>query len=281
MSARFHAPPLTMPYALGIALAAHAVLILGLSFTAPDGVDKPMTPPLQIVLTTADLPDEEADDPDYLGRKDQRGGGNTTDDVAPVIESADELVNPFEAEADGVDPEPTPATGSDNRDLVSSRDSNEEKAILDAEQERPALSPGSRQELTLTPVARARDPRERFLSVNTRQTLFADYLASWKNKVERVGTLNFPDAARRLQMEGSPVLEIVLRADGSIAEITVRESSGEPALDEAAVRILRLASPFDAFPRELREHYSTLRFAYEWRFVEGQWPPVAARGSGP
>ncbi|MGB5210847.1 MAG: TonB family protein [Gammaproteobacteria bacterium] len=279
MSARFHLPALTMPYALGIALAVHAALILGLSFTAPEGVDKPMTPPLQIVLTADDLPDEKAENPDYLGRKDQRGAGNTSEDVEPVVESAEKLVNPFEAEADGVEPEPTPATGSDNRDLVSSRDQNADKAILDAEQERPALSPGSRQELTLTPVARARDPRERFLSVNTRQTLFADYLASWKDKVERVGTLNFPDAARRLQMEGSPVLEIALRADGSIAEITVRESSGQAALDEAAVRILRLASPFDPFPRELREHYSTLRFAYEWRFMEGQWPSAGVSDS--
>ncbi|MGD8977005.1 MAG: TonB family protein [Gammaproteobacteria bacterium] len=272
MSARRPGRALTMPYALGIALAAHAVLILGISFTAPDGIDKPVTPALEIVLSSDELPEETVDDPDYLGRQDQRGSGNTEDDVDPVLEAAREQVNPFEAEADAADPEPSPASGSEERDLVSSRSEDEDKAILDAEQERPALSPGSRQLLTLTPVARARDPRERFLAVNTRQTLFADYLSSWKDKVERVGTLNFPDAARRLRLEGSPVLEIALRADGSIAEISVRESSGEPTLDEAAIRILKLASPFDPFPRDLREHYSVLRFAYEWRFLEGARP---------
>jgi len=272
--ARRPTPNSAMPYALGIALAIHAALILGLSFTAPDDVDKPVTPSLEIVLSSDELPEERVDDPDYLGRQDQRGSGNTDAEVDPVLEAAREQVNPFEAEADGVDPEPSPATGSEERDLVTSRDESADKAILDAQQERPALSPGSRQMLTLTPVARARDPRERFLTVNTRQTLFADYLSSWKDKVERVGTLNFPDAARRLRLEGSPVLEIALRADGSIAEISVRESSGQPALDEAAVRILRLASPFDPFPRDLREHYSVLRFAYEWRFVEGR--PVAS-----
>ena len=128
----------------------------------------------------------------------------------------------------------------------------------------------ARKILTLAPVATSRSPKERFLSVNTRQTLFAQYLVDWKSKVERVGTLNFPDEARRLHMEGSPVLEVALNSDGSIAEILVRQSSGEKSLDQAAIRILQLASPFDPFPRELRDRFEVLRFAYEWRFLDGQ-----------
>jgi protein TonB len=134
----------------------------------------------------------------------------------------------------------------------------------------------------MAPVVRSENLRERVLTASTRQTLFADYLVSWKEKVERVGTLNFPDAARRLGLEGSPVLEVAIASDGTLQSVKVVESSGQPALDEAAERILRLASPFDPFPRDLRHSYDVLRFSYEWRFIKGQMarPTAGAREPG-
>ena len=79
----------------------------------------------------------------------------------------------------------------------------------------------------------------------------APYLAAWKRKVERVGTLNFPSAARSAGLSGSPVVEVEIAADGRSARRSVRRSSGHGALDQAALTILRLASPFDPFPAEL------------------------------
>ena len=150
---------------------------------------------------------------------------------------------------------------------------------LDLQPELTERSQGARQTLTLAPTVRSEQLRERVLTANTRQTLFADYLITWKEKVERVGTLNFPDAARRLGLEGSPVLEVAIASDGSLQSIRVIESSGQPALDEAAERILRLASPFDPFPRDLRNSYDVLRFSYEWRFIQGQ--PGTLRAAPP
>ena len=37
----------------------------------------------------------------------------------------------------------------------------------------------------------------------------------------------------------------------------------------SALSILRLASPFDPFPKELSKQYDELRFAYEWQFLGG------------
>jgi protein TonB len=66
------------------------------------------------------------------------------------------------------------------------------------------------------------------------------------------------------------VLEVVIRADGSLKQIVVRRSSGHRKLDDAAVRTVRLAAPFDPFPPAIKERYPVLRFAYEWQFQHGR-----------
>jgi protein TonB len=100
---------------------------------------------------------------------------------------------------------------------------------------------------------------------NTRESKLAPYLNAWRSKIERLGTLNFPQNVRNAQA-GNPVLEVALRADGTLGEALIKRSSGSKEIDQAALSILRLASPFDPFPSELRQ-YQELRFAYEWQFL--------------
>jgi protein TonB len=113
------------------------------------------------------------------------------------------------------------------------------------------------------------DPREFFVSIDARASVFAEYLVGWKARMERLGTVNFPAAARRVHGR-NPVLEVALSADGRLAEVRVTRSSGVGALDQAALDLVRLASPFDPFPADVRAQYDTLRFAYEWRFIDGR-----------
>jgi protein TonB len=271
-------PPQRLWYAIGAAALVHAGIIAGLEFRPPDNNSSPAMPALEIVLSTTGIeipPDEDAE---YFGVENQRGGGNTADNVRPVLPEPDQMPSPGQDLAGDDHEPPSPLSGSENKDLVATRDNPEQKVFQDLRPEQPRSMAAARRALTLAPLARSRQPRERFLSVNTRQTLFAGYLADWKTKVERVGTLNFPDEARRLSMEGSPVLEVALRSDGSLAEIQIRRSSGERALDQAAIRILRLASPFDPFPRDLTDRYQILRFAYEWRFVDASLTGQASSG---
>jgi len=113
------------------------------------------------------------------------------------------------------------------------------------------------------------NPRVLLVSANTRESRIAGYLNSWKAKVERIGTLNFPNAAQLATIRTYPVLEVAITADGDLKEIVVRNSSGYRNLDQAAMEILRIAAPFEPFPQRLRDDYDVLRFAYEWRFGAG------------
>jgi protein TonB len=134
-------------------------------------------------------------------------------------------------------------------------------------------------------LLRGKSSAQHWVTPDTQASALAPYLAEWKRKVERVGTLNFPSAARRAGLSGSPVVEVEIAANGRLREAKVRTSSGYGALDQAALTILRLASPFNPFPAELAAEYSRLRFAYQWDFVAGNLTsataPAAEAQAGP
>jgi protein TonB len=98
----------------------------------------------------------------------------------------------------------------------------------------------------------------------------AVYLDAWKRRIEQVGTLNFPNEARRRHLSGNPLVLVVLASNGGLVRADVRRSSGHAELDQAALDILKLATPFEAFPQELAVRYDVLRFSYEWEFVAGR-----------
>jgi protein TonB len=112
--------------------------------------------------------------------------------------------------------------------------------------------------------------RELVVTPNTRTSEVAVYLDAWKRRIEQVGTVNFPNAARRSKLSGNPVIEVVLASSGGLVRADVRRSSGYGELDSAAMDILKLATPFEAFPEELAARHDVLRFAYEWQFVGGR-----------
>jgi protein TonB len=114
-----------------------------------------------------------------------------------------------------------------------------------------------------------------WIAADTRESDVAVYLDSWRRKIERVGTMNFPDVARRNKLSGTPVIEVTIGSDGKLLQTVVRRSSGHVEIDEAAMRILKLAAPFDPFPPELAGKHDEIRIAYEWQFLGG-----ASQGTG-
>jgi periplasmic protein TonB len=114
---------------------------------------------------------------------------------------------------------------------------------------------------------RARRPRRKFISANTKEFRFAAYMEAWRAKVERVGNINYPDEARRRDLSGSLLLDVAINPDGSVREITVRRSSGHKILDDAAVRIVELASPFAQFPDDFRKEIDILHVTRTWKFL--------------
>lgn len=115
--------------------------------------------------------------------------------------------------------------------------------------------------------AKAERPRRKFISASTKEYKYASYMEAWRSKVERVGNLNYPDAARKNKLSGKLILDVALNKDGSINQITVRRSSGHQVLDDAAIRIVKLASPYSPFPDHIREETDILHITRTWQFL--------------
>ena len=115
--------------------------------------------------------------------------------------------------------------------------------------------------------AQSQRPRRKFISASTKEYKYAAYMEAWRTKVERVGNLNYPDDARKNSLTGSLILDVALNADGSVDQITVRRSSGSKILDDAAVQIVELSSPFAPFPSQIREETDILHITRTWQFL--------------
>jgi protein TonB len=120
--------------------------------------------------------------------------------------------------------------------------------------------------------AYARRPRRKYISANTRSVAYAAYQVAWVHRIERIGNLNYPDAARLRHLHGDLILTVVLAPDGHVREVTVNHGSGHRVLDDAAVRIVHLAAPFPPIPveKDAAGHRVTeLVITRTWQFLPG------------
>lgn len=106
------------------------------------------------------------------------------------------------------------------------------------------------------------------LTSNMKDYRYSQYLSDWRNKVERIGAMNYPEEARG-KFFGSLVLSVALRPDGSVDRIIVVRSSGNKVLDDAAKRIVMMGSPFAPFPPDIRKETDYLDITRTWNFTRG------------
>jgi TonB family protein len=92
-------------------------------------------------------------------------------------------------------------------------------------------------------------PKRRFVGARAEEYRFARYVEDWRAKIERVGNLNYPEAARELKLYGSLLITVSIRSDGSVENVEINRSSGQKVLDAAAIRIVEMSAPFAVFPR--------------------------------
>ena len=116
-------------------------------------------------------------------------------------------------------------------------------------------------------AAFANRPRRKAISASTQEYRYASYLEAWRRKVEAIGNLNYPEEARKRKLYGNLILQVGVRADGSLEEVRVLRSSGSTLLDEAAVRIVHLAAPFAPFPPDIRQETDFLDITRTWQFL--------------
>ena len=268
--------------AIFVAALIHGLVILGVKFGAPAAIENPL-PTLEVLLVPEGP--AEADNPQasYIAQRSQHGSGTARDRRRTSLPeaSASLLENQGEPGGDSLEPQAsTETTGGsqllasrsdESRRTTSGADTEQASAASVPLEARPLQQVGANALAADESLHLRGDPStdDRLLA-DTRESIIASYLDGWKHRIERVGTLNFPNEARRQSMSGNPVLEVAIRADGGLEQVVVRRSSGHRELDNAALGIVRLAAPFDPFPSAMRERYPVLRFAYEWQFLKGR-----------
>lgn len=117
----------------------------------------------------------------------------------------------------------------------------------------------------------ADQPRVRRLTAaSAKQSVDAAYLLDWRHRLEAVGNKYYPEASVRYGIYGDVRLLVVILQDGSLEEVRVLSSSGYAVLDEAAIKVVRMAAPYSPFPAELKATTDKLEIVRTWQYLENQ-----------
>ena len=112
-------------------------------------------------------------------------------------------------------------------------------------------------------------PKRAFVGARAAEYRFAQYVDNWRIKIERIGNLNYPEEAKAQKLYGSLQLTVAIRANGEVEDVQINRSSGYGILDRAAMRIVRLAAPFAAFPDNIKRDTDILHITRTWSFTKG------------
>lgn len=256
----------------------HAIVILGITFTDSDDEGE-TAPTLDVILVQAHN-SEEPVEADYLAQVSQDGGGNSEEKARPT----DMFSAPTLSETPGIAPEQSTASIQkvqeiNQRKLLTQKQSDysidtdtkiskEEQPTPQSEQTPDYKAEIARlaAELDKTTSEFAKRPREKFINSRTREHHAASYMRKWIDKVERVGNLNYPDAAIRGKLSGTLIVDVVINDKGELIEYNLQRSSGHKVLDDAARRIVTLASPFGQFPEKLKKEADVIHITRSWVF---------------
>lgn len=111
-------------------------------------------------------------------------------------------------------------------------------------------------------------PKRKFVGGRAQEYRYALYVEAWRQKVEKIGNLNYPEAAKNLKLYGQLQMTVSIKADGSIESIEINRSSGHKVLDAAARHIVELAAPYAKFPDDVRKEIDVLSITRTWTFTK-------------
>ncbi|MCR6653240.1 MAG: energy transducer TonB [Cellvibrionaceae bacterium] len=269
-----------LSFTVFLAVAVHAVLILGVTFTI-NRTPKP-APTLNITLATHQA-QREPDKADYLAQYNQEASGTIADTKELTTRETSEVVAPNINEITPMPQQKSMVATVSQQEFLTATSSDlkiqqpldveaaETREFLDAQQEdTPLLNPeiaSLRAKLDRLQQEFARRPRiRRMTSVATRSSMDAEYLNRWTQKVESMGNQNFPKAALENRIFGSLRMSVIINSDGTVDKVEILKPSGHPILDQAALQIIRMSGPFDPFPAEIRRTADQLDIIRTWRF---------------
>ncbi len=287
---------------LFFAISLHITLILGVGFDVTPPKPQAAARTLEVMVVHNARKPKEPDEADFLAQTNQQGGGEQQEISKPAIEpiptrlsaqppqpspTLEAPVAPAAATPSIPDPEPAPPTPQPSKKLVAQKAPKTTVDSVPSPKSAEAAKPEKSKKLSISQLLAssnqeikrisaeldrktklyAKRPRRKAINASTREYKYATYLDAWRRKVERVGNLNYPDEAKRRKLHGNLVLHVAIRADGSIDSLRILHSSGHKLLDDAAIRIVKLAAPFAPFPPDILNETDILDITRTWRFL--------------
>lgn len=271
-----------MRNAVLVAACFHVLLVFAVSFNS----DSSPRYNRQIEVTLATRPSDSApDEAQHIAQQNQQGSGQEAEVEAvtsrnnehPQQSQIPQQAAPQQADSDAL------ASGELLSTVAAAPRVVDEKQ--DKDQKRQSITPGLNPEvdrlnqqlssleaqLDEQTQAYANRPRVRRLtSVSAKQAVDAAYLADWRQRLEAVGNKYYPEASVRYGLYGDLRLLVVIHKDGNLEDIRILKSSGYAVLDEAAIKIVRMAAPYSPFPAELAATTDKLEIIRTWQFQENE-----------
>ena len=274
--------PDRLPAMLFLAALVHGILIIGVTFNA--ALSDQFADAISLEVTIVAAPDQQIDRPDeaaYLAQASQKGGGNITDQIRPSAPLESALPADNQGDEDGTALDDAKAHERSADEVLASANASDRQVPIDPRtdpqaQDSVAIAMEAGSELTLPLPQEDKasflltddDPQQLIISADTRESVAAAYLDSWKRRIEAVGAAYLPELGKLENMTGSPTLLVRINESGDLIEATVSKSSGSALLDLASVDIIQRASPFDEFPAAMASEYETVAFEYKFLFSE-------------
>jgi protein TonB len=264
-----------------IAVAFHLILIMGIGFEVLKSTNKPNT--LEVTLAKFEHT-KEPEKADFLAQINQQGSGQPIERAQQLTTTEQAKIQSPTINKTTPTPEITPPSEIDQQEEIQAEATPQPETLTTADSTQPkpiAEQPKTAKrllqrsleiasleaELDYQQSVLTRSPRIRTITTtSTKRASDAYYVKAWLDKVERIGNLNYPEAARQQAIFGDLRLMVSLLPNGSLKEIRILESSGHKILDDAAIRIVRLAAPFAPFSAELAKDTDELEIIRTWRF---------------
>lgn len=268
----------TMPFAIFV----HLLLIFGMGFgiQAASHVKDATILDITIVNTHSDKMPEQAE---LIAQANQQASGNTNEKNRPRSLISANNLSPNAGLSPISSTQTTPNTppvlkplilttkgktlkASPKLDEQPENEQQDNRALAEETLEEAQLS----SEVAMEEADYSKMPKIRHLnSTNTKSAVEAAYIDQWAKKIERIGTTNFPKEAIRLQQSGKLIIVARLNEAGKVVSSRIHTASGARVLDNAALRIVKIASPYPPLPEEVREHFDHLEITRTFIFDTG------------
>ncbi|PTR15734.1 protein TonB [Nitrosospira sp. Nsp2] len=267
--------------AIFLSVILHAVVLFSINFQFPSSKNERAAFPLEVVLVNSKSI-SRPDKMDPLARANLDGGRNTDRSRAktpyPIspkpehmadeepamqkteqVEQAQQPMTVLDSDEKAYPSDPFAAQSEENQNILDTTDLVQRSIEIARLGARASYDYGVHQ----------KPPKRKFIGTRTQDYRFTRYVEDWRLKVERIGNLNYPEAAKREKLYGTLQLTVGIKSDGGLESIEINRPSGKKVLDEAAVRIVKLAGQngFAPFPPDISRDIDVLHITRTWVFT--------------